>query len=63
MKVIKKSILIKEIKVTMALNMIEWQKPIHLAYYNYQLSQKPKRLKNNEFTHLINVSKKNYLIN
>lgn len=58
MKVIKKSILIKEIKVTMALNTIEWQKPIHLAYYNYQLSQKFKRLKNSEFTHLINVSKK-----
>lgn len=62
MKVIKKSILIKEIKVTMALNMIEWQKSIHLAYYNYQLSQKLKRLKNSKFTHLINVSKKNYLI-
>ena len=35
MKVIKKSILIKEI---MVLNMIEWQKLIHLAYHNYQLS-------------------------
>lgn len=48
----------------MALNTIERQKSIHLAYYNYQLSQKLKRLKNSEFTHLINVyKKKSYLIN